>query len=184
MVLPSPRLVPGDLIMIKPGTLPCDVVLVRGECIVDENMLTGERLSAKDRGSSRTNSTRASCLQICVNLSGPIPAAALIRRIGPRPQSSLQLVGGRPHVPPGQQHGVHAVRRHDGGAGEGRDERPAGPGHRVQDPVLLGKGAASQVEDRTVRYSSRSSAAAYSPALPGRDACFWSVFIRLTVTPP
>jgi len=39
----STELVPGDILTITPGmTMPCDVVLVRGSCIVDEGMLTGE----------------------------------------------------------------------------------------------------------------------------------------------
>ena len=41
VVLPSKELVPGDLVVVQAGTLPCDCVLLRGECIVDENMLTG-----------------------------------------------------------------------------------------------------------------------------------------------
>ncbi|KXZ43114.1 hypothetical protein GPECTOR_102g67 [Gonium pectorale] len=39
--LPSSALVPGDLLLLGPGVLPCDCVLLRGECILDENMLTG-----------------------------------------------------------------------------------------------------------------------------------------------
>lgn len=38
----SPALVPGDIIVVHTGTLPCDCVLLRGEAILDENMLTGE----------------------------------------------------------------------------------------------------------------------------------------------
>lgn len=39
----STELVPGDVIVI-PGngmTMPCDAVLIRGTCIVNESMLTG-----------------------------------------------------------------------------------------------------------------------------------------------
>jgi cation-transporting ATPase 13A3/4/5 len=40
-LMPSQTLVPGDIIAVVPGTLPADCVLLNGECIVDENMLTG-----------------------------------------------------------------------------------------------------------------------------------------------
>ena len=42
MSLPSTVLVPGDVIAVVTGVLPADCVLLSGECIVDENMLTGE----------------------------------------------------------------------------------------------------------------------------------------------
>ncbi|PNW86612.1 hypothetical protein CHLRE_02g093700v5 [Chlamydomonas reinhardtii] len=45
--LPSSALVPGDLVVVAPGTLPCDMVLLRGECILDENMLTGESVPVR-----------------------------------------------------------------------------------------------------------------------------------------
>ncbi|GFR50065.1 hypothetical protein Agub_g12207, partial [Astrephomene gubernaculifera] len=45
--LPSRCLVPGDLVVVGPGALPCDMVLMRGECIVDENMLTGESVPVR-----------------------------------------------------------------------------------------------------------------------------------------
>lgn len=38
----STKLVPGDLIKIDNGKMPCDAVIVSGGCIVDEAMLTGE----------------------------------------------------------------------------------------------------------------------------------------------
>jgi cation-transporting ATPase 13A3/4/5 len=37
----SADLVPGDVVVVQNGTLPADMALLRGECIVDENMLTG-----------------------------------------------------------------------------------------------------------------------------------------------
>lgn len=40
--MPSQTLVPGDIIAVVPGVLPADCVLLTGECIVDENMLTGD----------------------------------------------------------------------------------------------------------------------------------------------
>ncbi|GIL93414.1 hypothetical protein Vretifemale_20808 [Volvox reticuliferus] len=45
--LPSSSLVPGDLVVVGPGALPCDMVLLRGECILDENMLTGESVPVR-----------------------------------------------------------------------------------------------------------------------------------------
>jgi cation-transporting ATPase 13A3/4/5 len=44
----STNLVPGDIIEINIATLghfaPCDIALVKGDCIVNESMLTGESL--------------------------------------------------------------------------------------------------------------------------------------------
>eukprot|EP00879_Flechtneria_rotunda_P018825 GHRR01019759.1.p1 GENE.GHRR01019759.1~~GHRR01019759.1.p1 ORF type:complete len:982 (+),score=342.10 GHRR01019759.1:311-3256(+) len=45
--MPSQTLVPGDIMAIVPGTLPADCVLLTGECIVDENMLTGESVPVR-----------------------------------------------------------------------------------------------------------------------------------------
>ncbi|KAJ3101540.1 hypothetical protein HDU97_001289 [Phlyctochytrium planicorne] len=46
LVLDSEDLVPGDIFEITPGgylpILPCDAILVDGDCIVNESMLTGE----------------------------------------------------------------------------------------------------------------------------------------------
>ncbi|PSC67462.1 hypothetical protein C2E20_8853 [Micractinium conductrix] len=43
----STELLPGDVVVIHPGILPCDLALVRGEAIVDENMLTGEAVPVR-----------------------------------------------------------------------------------------------------------------------------------------
>ena len=39
----STELVPGDLVILEENkNLPCDMILLRGQCIVNESMLTGE----------------------------------------------------------------------------------------------------------------------------------------------
>jgi len=43
IVINSSELVPGDLIEIPEGmSMPCDVILLNGSCIMNESMLTGE----------------------------------------------------------------------------------------------------------------------------------------------
>ena len=42
--LPSSALVPGDVVQVGTGVLPCDVALLSGSCVVNESMLTGESL--------------------------------------------------------------------------------------------------------------------------------------------
>jgi hypothetical protein len=37
----------GDLVWVRSGVLPADVVLLRGECIADEAMLTGEAVPVR-----------------------------------------------------------------------------------------------------------------------------------------
>jgi hypothetical protein len=46
----SMELVPGDVVLLEAGALPCDMVLLTGECIVDENMLTGESVPVRKVG--------------------------------------------------------------------------------------------------------------------------------------
>lgn len=43
----SKDLVPGDLVEVTNGILPCDLVVLSGECVVDENMLTGEAVPVR-----------------------------------------------------------------------------------------------------------------------------------------
>ena len=42
--VPSTSLVPGDVIQVGTGVLPCDIALLSGSCVVNESMLTGESL--------------------------------------------------------------------------------------------------------------------------------------------
>ena len=44
LTLPSSALVPGDVLQLSTGVLPCDVALLSGSCVVNESMLTGESL--------------------------------------------------------------------------------------------------------------------------------------------
>lgn len=38
----SHRLVPGDIVVLQPGKATCDMVLLQGNCLVDESILSGE----------------------------------------------------------------------------------------------------------------------------------------------
>ena len=38
----SHRLVPGDIVVLQPGKATCDTVLLQGNCLVDESILSGE----------------------------------------------------------------------------------------------------------------------------------------------
>lgn len=40
--LPAYKLVPGDVIVVQAGKVSCDMVLLRGSCLVEEAMLSGE----------------------------------------------------------------------------------------------------------------------------------------------
>ena len=43
ILIQSDELVPGDLVIIPQiCTLPCDMVLMSGQCVVNESILTGE----------------------------------------------------------------------------------------------------------------------------------------------
>ena len=42
--LPAWKLVPGDVVVLQRGKAACDMVLLRGSCLVEESMLSGEVL--------------------------------------------------------------------------------------------------------------------------------------------
>lgn len=42
VALSSRRLVPGDVVVLQRGKATCDMVLLRGACLVEESMLSGE----------------------------------------------------------------------------------------------------------------------------------------------
>ncbi len=58
---PFPTHAPGDVLVVTPGPMPCDAVLLRGEAIVDESMLTGVT-----RGSLRLACFAAKLMRGCV----------------------------------------------------------------------------------------------------------------------
>ncbi|KAJ9514249.1 hypothetical protein QJQ45_012242, partial [Haematococcus lacustris] len=41
VTVPSSGLLPGDVVVVEEGKLACDIVLLEGECVVDETVLTG-----------------------------------------------------------------------------------------------------------------------------------------------
>ena len=42
IALSSRRLVPGDVVVVQRGKATCDMVLLRGEGLVEESMMSGE----------------------------------------------------------------------------------------------------------------------------------------------
>ena len=44
----SRRLVPGDVVVLPRGKAACDMVLIRGSCLVEESMLSGEASCVSD----------------------------------------------------------------------------------------------------------------------------------------
>lgn len=65
----SNELVPGDLFEVDPSlnVIPCDALLVNGECVVNESMLTGESVPV-----SKINATRETVKLLPENFVDPI----------------------------------------------------------------------------------------------------------------
>ena len=40
--MPAWKLVPGDIVVLQRGKATCDLVLLKGSCLVEESMLSGE----------------------------------------------------------------------------------------------------------------------------------------------
>ena len=45
-MIKSKELVPGDIIAIPQGEIPCDAIVIQGSCVMNESMLTGESIPA------------------------------------------------------------------------------------------------------------------------------------------
>ena len=66
----SHRLVPGDVVVLLPGKATCDMVLLRGNCLVEESLLSGEVLSvlllvcARSQTQLATSATRIWALRL------------------------------------------------------------------------------------------------------------------------
>lgn len=68
----SSALLPGDVVLVSSGPVPADIVLLQGEAVVDEALLTGEATSVRkvawsaehDAGSSYSQQTHGHCTLI------------------------------------------------------------------------------------------------------------------------
>lgn len=71
-VVDSSELLPGDVVLVSHGSVPADIVLLQGEAVVDEALLTGEATSVRkvawtaesDAGCSYSQQTHGHCTLI------------------------------------------------------------------------------------------------------------------------
>ncbi|KAL4462589.1 hypothetical protein ABPG74_000419 [Tetrahymena malaccensis] len=89
----SLHLVPGDVIEIQDGqTIPCDIILLNGQCIMNESMLTGESIPIVKQslpynenrydylhdGKQSTLFAGTKCIETRTHLKGKIPVVGLV----------------------------------------------------------------------------------------------------------
>ncbi len=64
----SSSVVPGDVVQIEEMTLPCDLVIVEGSCVVNESMLTGESQPVVKTAIPKQENTRYSAADTAYTL--------------------------------------------------------------------------------------------------------------------
>lgn len=71
----SNTLVPGDVFEVDPSlsVLPCDALLINGECVVNESMLTGESVPV-----SKVTATNDTVMHLTENFTSPILARSFL----------------------------------------------------------------------------------------------------------
>lgn len=86
----------GDLVWVENGVLPCDLVLLRGEAIVDENMLTGEAVPVRKTSYSPESSASTSYLpdvqKDCTLFGGTLAAQCRPATGDPAPLAMVSLL--------------------------------------------------------------------------------------------
>jgi len=125
----SSSLVPGDIVQVPQGvTLPCDLALMRGSCVVNESMLTGESVPV---------------VKNSVQLPSWNPAAAVASGNGSG-NNSLSGAAGRS---PAHTRLASGAPLPQGSPSLGRVASPSPPGSPAlsRSPVMRGKGTPTSV---------------------------------------
>ncbi len=81
----SRKLVPGDVIVVLPGKATCDMVLLQGNCLVEESVLSGEVLAHLKPGHTVVVGSVATGWLCCVSVRSTAhsEASALLPQIQP-----------------------------------------------------------------------------------------------------